>query len=99
MVNIMDALTSHSNRMASVVLLVLMLLEEAAIITLGTAVTLVVAIIAIHDGIGPTSRTCVVIHNLRLVILELVEVGHTTTQASDFLAARVVVVLAMLSPF
>ena len=86
--------------MTSVVLLVLMLIEKAAIVTLGTATTLVIAIIIIHDGIGPTARTRVVIHDLRLVILELVEVGHTTAQASNFLAARVVVVaLAMLSPF
>ena len=49
--------------MTSVVLLVLMLLEKATI-TLGTAVTLVVAIIAIHDGIRPTACTLVVIHNL-----------------------------------
>ena len=87
------AFTSH--RINSVVLLMLMLLIKAAIICLSTTVILVVAI---HYGIRHTARTLVVIHNLRFVILKLIEVGHTTAHSRDFLAAWVVVALAMLFP-
>ena len=96
MVSLIVAFTSH--RMNSVILLMLMLLIKAAIICLSTAITLVVAIIGIHDDIRHTARTLVVIHNLRFVILKLIEVGHTTAHTRDFLAARVVVALAMLFP-
>ena len=70
-------------------LLMVVLVEMAAI----TALSTVVAIVTVHDGIGPTAtRTSRVIHNLGLMVLELIEVGHTTTtQASNFLAARVVI--------
>lgn len=90
----MVSLTSH--RMNSVILLMLMLLQRTTIITAGSTVALVVAI---HDGIGTTARTLIIIHNLRFVILELVEVCHTTSHAHDFLAASVVVALAILFPF
>ena len=82
----MFALTRNS--MNSVFLLMLMMLKKAAIITSGTGVNLFVAI---HDGIRATASTLVVIHNLRFVILKLIEVGHTTAHARDFLAAWVVV--------
>ena len=81
--------------MTSVVLLVLILLVEmATIVSLGPVATLITALIIIHHGIGDNVRTRV-IHNLGLMILELVEVGHTTApEASKLLAARVVIVVA-----
>ena len=70
--------------MTSVVLLVLILLlvEMAA-----------VALIKIHDGVGANGiRTRRVIHNLGLMILEFVEVGH----ASDIFIQIMVVVVAVV---
>ena len=72
--------------MTSVVLLVLILLVEMVAISTGPVTTLII----IHDGLWDNVRTRV-IHNLGLMVLELVEVGHTiATHTSELLAARVV---------
>ena len=72
--------------MTSVVLLVLILLVEMVAISTGPVTTLII----IHDGLWDNVRTRV-IHNLGLMVLELVEVGHTiSTQASELLASWVV---------
>ena len=79
-----------NDRMTSVVLLVLILLVEMAAISSGPVATVVIALIILHAGIKGNVRTRV-LNNLGLMVLELVEVGHTiATHASELLAARVV---------
>ena len=85
--------------MTSVVLLVLILLVEmAAIVSLCPVVTLTIALIIIHHiigiHIGDNVRTRV-INNLGLMILELVEVcRHTSASRPVLLAAWVGIVVA-----
>ena len=76
--------------MTSVVLLVFILLVEMVAISSGPVTTLIITLIIIHDGLWDNVRTRV-IHNLGLMVLELVEVGHAiSTQACELLAFRVV---------